>query len=70
MTTSGRPLRVTALVKQVPKGDHSGRLDADGRLEREGAVTETNPWCRRAVAQEVMPLLVDGLRNRAGRVDA
>lgn len=51
MTTTARPLRVTALVKQVPKGDHSGRLDADGRLEREGAVTEMNPWCRRAVAQ-------------------
>jgi electron transfer flavoprotein alpha subunit len=51
MTTTGKPLRVTALVKQVPKGDHSGRLDADGRLERAGAVTEMNPWCRRAVAQ-------------------
>lgn len=48
---TGRPLRVTVLVKQVPKGDHSGRLDADGRLERGGAVTEMNPWCRRAVAQ-------------------
>ncbi|MFI5697654.1 FAD-binding protein [Kribbella sp. NPDC051586] len=46
-------LVVTALVKQVPKGDHSGRLDADGRLERAGAVAEMNPWCRRAVAQAV-----------------
>ncbi|MFC6160054.1 FAD-binding protein [Kribbella jiaozuonensis] len=46
-------LLVTALVKQVPKGDHSGRLDADGRLERAGAITEMNPWCRRAVAQAV-----------------
>jgi electron transfer flavoprotein alpha subunit len=46
-------LLVTALVKQVPKGDHSGRLDADGRLERAGAVAEMNPWCRRAVAQAV-----------------
>jgi electron transfer flavoprotein alpha subunit len=46
-------LLVTALVKQVPKGDHSGRLDADGRLDRAGAVTEMNPWCRRAVAQAV-----------------
>lgn len=46
-----RPLFVTALVKQVPKGDHSGRLDADGRLDRAGAVAEMNPWCRRAVAQ-------------------
>ncbi|MFI5713914.1 FAD-binding protein [Kribbella sp. NPDC051620] len=50
---TGHPLRVTALVKQVPKGDHSGRLDADGRLERSGAVAEMNPWCRRAVAQAV-----------------
>lgn len=50
---TGRPLRVTALVKQVPKGEHSGRLDADGRLERSGAVVEMNPWCRRAVAQAV-----------------
>jgi electron transfer flavoprotein alpha subunit len=49
MTT--RPLHVTALVKQVPKGEHSGRLDAEGRLERSGAVAEMNPWCRRAVAQ-------------------
>jgi electron transfer flavoprotein alpha subunit len=48
-----RPLFVTALVKQVPAGDHSGRLDADGRLERAGAVAEMNPWCRRAVAQAV-----------------
>jgi electron transfer flavoprotein alpha subunit len=50
---TGHPLRVTALVKQVPKGDHSGRLDADGRLERSGAIAEMNPWCRRAVAQAV-----------------
>ncbi|MDX6260369.1 MAG: electron transfer flavoprotein alpha subunit [Kribbellaceae bacterium] len=50
---TGHPLRVTALVKQVPKGDHSGRLDADGLLERSGAVVEMNPWCRRAVAQAV-----------------
>jgi electron transfer flavoprotein alpha subunit len=50
---TGHPLRITALVKQVPKGDHSGRLDADGRLERSGAVVEMNPWCRRAVAQAV-----------------
>ena len=46
-------LLVTTLVKQVPKGDHSGRLDADGRLDRAGAVAEMNPWCRRAVAQAV-----------------
>jgi electron transfer flavoprotein alpha subunit len=50
---TNRPLHITALVKQVPKGEHSGRLDADGLLERSGAVVEMNPWCRRAVAQAV-----------------
>lgn len=50
---TSRPLQITALVKQVPKGEHSGRLDADGRLERAGSVAEMNPWCRRAVAQAV-----------------
>jgi electron transfer flavoprotein alpha subunit len=58
-------LRVTALVKQVPKGDHSGRLDADGRLERAGAVTEMNPWCRRAVAQAVRLAEESGGRSTA-----
>ncbi|TCC40037.1 hypothetical protein E0H75_38865 [Kribbella capetownensis] len=58
-------LFVTALVKQVPKGDHSGRLDADGRLERAGAVTEMNPWCRRAVAQAVRLARESGGRSTA-----
>ncbi|MEU8223601.1 FAD-binding protein [Kribbella sp. NPDC048915] len=58
-------LRVTALVKQVPKGDHSGRLDADGRLERAGVVTEMNPWCRRAVAQAVRLAGESGGRSTA-----
>ncbi|HET6985232.1 MAG TPA: hypothetical protein VFI00_01405, partial [Kribbella sp.] len=58
-------LVVTALVKQVPKGDHSGRLDADGRLERAGAVTEMNPWCRRAVAQAVRLAGESGGRSTA-----
>jgi electron transfer flavoprotein alpha subunit len=58
-------LLVTALVKQVPKGDHSGRLDADGRLERAGAVTEMNPWCRRAVAQAVRLAAETGGRSTA-----
>lgn len=65
MTDAGRPLRVTALIKQVPKGDHSGRLDADGRLERAGAVTEMNPWCRRAVAQAVRLAGESGGRSTA-----
>jgi len=58
-------LVVTALVKQVPKGDHSGRLDADGRLERAGAVAEMNPWCRRAVAQAVRLAGESGGRSTA-----
>ena len=60
-----RPLFVTALVKQVPKGDHSGRLDSDGRLERAGAVAEMNPWCRRAVAQAVRLAGESGGRSTA-----
>jgi electron transfer flavoprotein alpha subunit len=63
MTETGRPLRTVALVKQVPKGEHSGRLDADGRLERAGAVTEMNPWCRRAVAQAVRLAVESGGRS-------
>ncbi len=58
-------LRVTVLAKQVPKGDHGGRLDADGRLERGGAVTEMNPWCRRAVAQGVRLAQESGGRSTA-----
>lgn len=58
-------MRVAALIKQVPKGDHSGRLDADGRLERAGAVTEMNPWCRRAVAQAVRLARESGGRSTA-----
>jgi len=58
-------VRITALIKQVPKGDHSGRLDADGRLERAGAVTEMNPWCRRAVAQAVRLAGESGGRSTA-----
>jgi len=65
MTGTGRPLRVTALVKQVPKGEHGGNLDADGRLVREGAVAEMNPWCRRAVAQAVRLAGESGGRSAA-----
>ncbi|MEU4191300.1 FAD-binding protein [Kribbella sp. NPDC026611] len=56
---------MTALVKQVPKGDHSGRLDGEGRLLRAGAVTEMNPWCRRAVAQAVRLARETGGRSTA-----
>jgi electron transfer flavoprotein alpha subunit len=44
-------LRTIALVKQVPRGDLA--LDGDGRLARDGLVTEMNPWCRRAVTLAV-----------------
>ncbi|MDD1062000.1 FAD-binding protein [Streptomyces cocklensis] len=42
-----------ALVKQVPLGDHPGTLDSAGRLLRDGAGVELNPWCRRAVTRAV-----------------
>jgi electron transfer flavoprotein alpha subunit len=47
----GRPLRVAALVKQVPIVE-SMKLGADGRLDRSGPV-EINPYCRRAVSKAV-----------------
>ncbi|WP_416963485.1 FAD-binding protein [Streptomyces sp. Agncl-13] len=47
-----RPLRIAALVKQVPSFE-SLRLGRDGRLERTGHGLEMNPYCRRAVAQGV-----------------
>ena len=47
-----RPLRVAALVKQVPLAE-SLSLGDDGRLERRGADHEMNPYCRRAVAKGV-----------------
>lgn len=48
-----RPLRTLALVKQVPRGEADGALDSDGRLRRDGADAEMNPFCRRAVTQAV-----------------
>jgi electron transfer flavoprotein alpha subunit len=50
---SGRPLRIVALIKQVPLGGDGDTLDSAGRLRRELFPTEMNPWCRRAVAQAV-----------------
>ncbi len=52
-TSQDAGLRTVVLVKQVPRGDSFGVLDADGRLRREGLGTDMNPWCRRAVAQAV-----------------
>ena len=43
-----RPLRITALVKQIPKFEEM-RLDDDGRLVRDGVELHMNDYCRRAV---------------------
>ena len=48
---AGAPLRIAALVKQVPPAD-SLRLE-EGRLVRTGVGSEMNPYCRRAVSQGV-----------------
>lgn len=45
-----RPLRIAALVKQIPKAEHL-RLGPDGRLVREGLELEMNAYCRRAVSK-------------------
>jgi len=45
-----RPLRIAALVKQVPVAE-SLELGPDGRLQREGAALEMNAYCRRAVSK-------------------
>ncbi len=52
MSAAGKPLRIAALVKQVPRFEEM-RLGPDGRLERAGLPLEMNPYCRRAVAQGV-----------------
>ncbi|MEW9533709.1 FAD-binding protein [Microbispora sp. NPDC049125] len=47
-----RPLAIAVLVKQVPRFD-ALRLTARGRLDRESAPPEINPYCRRAVAKGI-----------------
>jgi electron transfer flavoprotein alpha subunit len=49
---STRPLRIAALVKQVPVAE-TLELGDDGRLVRAGVSLEMNPYCRRAVAKGV-----------------
>ncbi len=49
---AGSPLRIAALVKQVPAAE-SMRLE-DGRLVRRGVDLEMNAYCRRAVSQGVI----------------
>ena len=44
-----RPLRVAALVKQIPRFEQM-TLRPDGRLSREGVELEMNAYCRRAVS--------------------
>lgn len=46
------PLRIAALVKQVPKFEQM-QLGADGRLQRDGLVLSLNPYCQRAVSKGV-----------------
>lgn len=45
-----RPLRIAALVKQIPKIEAMA-LGPDGRLQREGLELHMNDYCRRAVAK-------------------
>jgi electron transfer flavoprotein alpha subunit len=47
-----RPLRIAALVKQIPVGE-SMVLGPDGRLVRLGVELEMNAYCRRAVSKGV-----------------
>jgi electron transfer flavoprotein alpha subunit len=47
-----RPLRLAALVKQIPAFE-SMTLGADGRLVRDGLPLEMSAYCRRAVAEAV-----------------
>ncbi len=49
---AGSPLRIAALVKQVPAAE-SMRLEG-GRLVRRGVDLEMNAYCRRAVSQGVL----------------
>jgi len=46
------PLRIAVLAKQVPRFEEQ-RLDAVGRLARDGVEAEINPYCRRAIAKGV-----------------
>jgi electron transfer flavoprotein alpha subunit len=47
-----RPLRIAALIKQIPVGE-AMTLGADQRLVREGLELEMNAYCRRAVSKGV-----------------
>lgn len=47
-----KPLRIAALVKQVPKFEDM-QLGPDGRLKRDGVELSMNPYCQRAVSKGV-----------------
>jgi electron transfer flavoprotein alpha subunit len=47
-----KPLRIAALVKQIPKFEEM-QLGADGRLKRDGVELAMNPYCLRAVSKGV-----------------
>jgi electron transfer flavoprotein alpha subunit len=47
-----KPLRIAALIKQVPKFEDM-QLGPDGRLKREGLEQFMNPYCQRAVSKGV-----------------
>ncbi len=51
--TESRPLRVAALVKQIPAFE-TMELGPDGRLARDGVPLEMSAYCRRAVAEGVL----------------
>ena len=52
-TEDSRPLRIAALVKQIPAFEVM-QIGADGRLQREGVPLEMSAFCRRAVAEGVV----------------
>jgi electron transfer flavoprotein alpha subunit len=52
-TETTRPLRVAALVKQIPEFEVM-EIGPDGRLQREGVPLEMSAYCRRAVAEAVL----------------
>ena len=52
-TETTRPLRVAALVKQIPEFEVM-EIGPDGRLQREGVPLEMSAYCRRAVAEGVL----------------
>jgi electron transfer flavoprotein alpha subunit len=52
MAAASGPLRIAALVKQIPHVEEM-RLGSDGRLVRDGIAPEMSAFCRRAVSKSV-----------------